>query len=106
MQLPSLYGWAGLFLFAVGVYGGSYLPITRHLTLGPWVPLDWFFLSLLLCGGILMLVDAEVHPASSPPSPDPESDIAPSSRDQILRNIWRGLSWGALAAMAYWAIAR
>lgn len=109
MQLPSLAGWAGLFLFAVGIYGGTYLPITRHLTLGNWVPLDWFFFALIVVGGSLMLLDTEQRePANETAVPGAEDpgDEPPTRLQRVLRQAWRGFSWGALASIAYWAIAR
>ena len=107
MQLPSLAGWAGLFLFAVGIYGGTYQPITRHLTLGGWVPLDWFFWGLIVTGGSLMLLDTDKPRPEVAGSPGEDATVAPSSLwRRLLQNVWRGFSWGALASIAYWAIAR
>lgn len=47
--------WTGPFVFAVGAYGTMHRPITRHLTLWGVVPLDWFYVTLLMGGAILML---------------------------------------------------
>jgi hypothetical protein len=107
MQLPSPAGWAGLFLFAVGIYGGTYLPITRHLTLGGVVPLDWFFWGLIVTGGTLMLFDTDKpHPEAEAGPLEDDSSAPPTLLRRLLHNVWRGFSWGALASIAYWAIAR
>lgn len=109
MQLPSLAGWAGLFLFGVGIYGATYLPITRHLTLGGWVPLDWFFFALIVGGGTLMLFDTRLEPAASvltSPAEDGPNQEPPSPWRRLLGHVTQGFSWGALAYIAYWAIAR
>ncbi|MEB3195793.1 MAG: hypothetical protein VKP62_01180, partial [Candidatus Sericytochromatia bacterium] len=51
--------WTGLFLFAVGLYGGYYLPLTRYLTLAGTIPLDWFYFTLVVGGGLLAIASEE-----------------------------------------------
>lgn len=48
--------WTGMFLFAVGLYGASYRETSRHLLLWGALPLDLFYLGLLLSGALLMIV--------------------------------------------------
>lgn len=96
--------WTGLFVFAVGVYGATYRPITRHLAIWGVVPLDWFYLVLLLLGAGLMLFGGAPEPSNVPAAHEP----APA--ESAWTRFWTGLRLGTslalLAVLVWWAIAR
>lgn len=54
--------WTGLFLFGVGVFGAYYHAIMRHWALWGIVPLDWFYLALMIAGALLLLVNSPLAP--------------------------------------------
>jgi hypothetical protein len=91
--------WTGVFVFGVGVYGATYRPITRHLTIWGFLPLDWFYLVLLLLGAGLMLFGGE------PASPDAEA-AAPGRGARFWLGLRIGISFALLAALVWWSIAR
>lgn len=94
----TLAEWTGLYLFGVGVYGANFRPITRHLTLLGYVPLDWFYLVLLVVGAGLMLF------GGPPVLPDPDEDPSGWVRGFALLRV--GISLALLGALVWWAIAR
>ena len=59
----------GLFLFGVGVFGAYHRPVMRHWALWGYVPLDWFYLVLLLVGVAMMYAYSPLAPWSKVPPP-------------------------------------
>jgi hypothetical protein len=88
--------WAGIFLFAVGVFGATKRGVTRHMLLGGVLPLDWFYVGLLVLGAALFL-------ASSPASP-----FQPVASETPAAIAWRwfraGVCLALLAAMVFLAL--
>jgi heme/copper-type cytochrome/quinol oxidase subunit 3 len=54
--------WTGLFLFAVGVFGAYYHAVMRHWALWGIIPLDWFYLTMLVMGSLLLLAASPLAP--------------------------------------------
>lgn len=51
-----------MFLLAVGAFGAHQRDVTRHLALFGWLPLDWFYVGLLLAGASLLLACSPLAP--------------------------------------------
>lgn len=94
--------WTGLFLFGVGVYGATYRPITRHLAIWGVVPLDWFYLVLLVLGAGMMLFGGEVRMADDGDEPAPPA----SPWERFWAGLRLGTSLALLAVLVWWAIVR
>lgn len=92
--------WTGIFVFAVGVYGATYRPITRHLAIWGLVPLDWFYLVLLVLGAGLMLFGGTAG-APHEPAPAPASGFS-----RFLGGLRLGTSLALVAILVWWAIVR
>ena len=93
--------WGGLYVFAVGVYGATFRPLTRHLLLWNHVPLDWFYLALMLIGSAFMLgstlaADAEAERLNGPRT----------GWGRFFAGVRLGITLALLAALIWWAIAR
>jgi hypothetical protein len=54
--------WTGLFLLGVGAFGAHQRDVTRHLVLFGWLPLDWFYVGLLLTGATMLLASSPIAP--------------------------------------------
>jgi hypothetical protein len=90
--------WTGLFVFAVGAYGTTHRPITRHLTLWGLVPLDWFYTALLLGGALLMLWGSPWSPFHS------HQDTNPAWWARAWLSLRQAFSLMLVAALAWLAI--
>lgn len=95
--------WTGIFVFAVGVYGATYRPITRHLSIWGVVPLDWFYLVLLLLGAGLMLFGG---PATTGGAPEGGAVRPETGWTRFLTGVRLGVSLALVALLAWWAILR
>ncbi len=89
----------------MGVYGATYRPITRHLAIWGVIPLDWFYLALLLLGaGLMLFGGAATEPASGPDDGEPAT--SESGWTRFLTGLRLGTSLALLAVLVWWAIAR
>lgn len=83
----------GLFLFAVGIYGGTYRGVTRHLSIHGVVPLDWFYLAIMVLGAGAMLFGRRQVPAET-------------RTGAMFQGIRLGVSLGAVGLIAWWMVHR
>jgi hypothetical protein len=81
----------GLFLFAVGVYGGTYRGVARHLAIDGVVRVDLLYLGLMLLGAGLMVFGRRLGPVTT-------------WWQGLFRGLRLGLSLGAVAAIAWWMV--
>ncbi|MEB3329147.1 MAG: hypothetical protein VKQ33_07945 [Candidatus Sericytochromatia bacterium] len=79
----------GLFLFAVGIYGGTYRGVARHLAIHGVFPVDGLYLGLMLLGSGLMIFGRCLEPATT-------------WFQGLLRGLRLGFSLVAVAAIAWW----
>lgn len=85
----------------MGVYGATYRPLTRHLLLWNVVPLDWFFLVLMLIGAAFMLGSTIAADAEADRLNGPRTGFA-----RFFAGLRLGITLALLAALIWWAIAR
>ena len=80
--------WTGLFLFAVGVFGAYYHAVMRHWALWGIIPLDWFYLSMLVIGSLLLLAASPLAPWNRREAVDGEQPVGrpPGIAGRILRS--------------------
>ncbi|MEB3224026.1 MAG: hypothetical protein VKS61_18285 [Candidatus Sericytochromatia bacterium] len=83
----------GLYLFAVGVYGGTYRWVTRHLSLSGVLSLDMLYLGVMLIGAGLMLFGRPIVPAEG-------------AWQGLLRGLRLGISLAAVSVIAWWMLYR